>query len=226
MRNRVAVIAIAIVALVVLFAVIRPSNEEMPENIPSLIIDESKATEDAASGLQLATFGTGCFWCTEAVFQQLKGVTKVVSGYSGGTLKNPSYEDICTGSTGHAEVIQITYDPKIVTYPQLLEVFWRSHNPTTKNRQGRDVGTQYRSVIFYHNPRQKELAEQYRQLLDNAEVFPNPIVTEITPFSEFYPAEAMHQNFYAGNSQRSYCRNVITPKLDKLRKVFETINKE
>lgn len=166
------------------------------------------------------TFGAGCFWCTEAVFQQIRGVKKVVSGYMGGTTKNPTYEQICRGDTGHAEVIQITYDPATVSFDDLLEVFWQTHDPTTLNRQGADKGTQYRSAIFFHLPEQRATAEAYRKKLDDAKAFPKPIVTEITAASDFYPAEAYHQNYYAQNSNQPYCQAVIRPKMDKLKKVF------
>jgi peptide-methionine (S)-S-oxide reductase len=183
-------------------------------------MEEPTGEEERTDGLQVATFGSGCFWCTEAVFQQLKGVKSVASGYSGGRVPNPTYRQVCTGTTGHAEVIQVTYDPAAVTYPELLEVFWKTHDPTTLNRQGADTGTQYRSVIFYHNAEQKQAAEQYKKKLDAAEVFPNPIVTEITAFSKFYPAEDYHQNYYNDNPEQGYCRVIIGPKLDKLRAVF------
>jgi peptide-methionine (S)-S-oxide reductase len=195
----------------------------MPENFPVLDANEIAAengTQPPTNGPELATFGSGCFWCTEAVFQQLKGVTKVVSGYSGGTLKNPSYEQICTGTTGHAEVVQITFDPAVISYPELLEVFWRSHDPTTRNRQGNDVGPQYRSVIFTHSEQQRKLAERYRQKINDAHVFSSPVVTEIEPFTVFYPAEGYHQNYFADNGRQPYCSVVIRPKVEKLRAVF------
>ena len=157
---------------------------------------------------------------TEAVFQQMKGVEKVVSGYTGGAVKNPTYRQVCDGTTGHAEVIQITFDPKVVSYAALLEVFWRTHDPTTRNRQGNDVGTQYRSAIFTHNERQRELAEAYKAKIDAAGVFSKPVVTEIVPAVEFYPAEDYHQNYFAENGRQPYCRAVIVPKIDKLKKVF------
>jgi peptide-methionine (S)-S-oxide reductase len=172
------------------------------------------------AGTETATFGSGCFWCTEAVFQQLKGVESVVSGYSGGTVPNPTYEQVCGKKTGHAEVVQITYDPAVVSFPELLEVFWRSHDPTTKDRQGNDVGPQYRSVVFYHSDRQREWAEEYKRKIDAAGVFPAPVVTEIAPFSAFYPAEDYHQNYFADNPRQRYCQFVIRPKVDKLRAVF------
>jgi len=170
--------------------------------------------------LEQATFGGGCFWCTEAVYQELQGVYKVTSGYSGGRKENPTYEEICTGLTGHAEVIQIDFDPQQISFDELLEVFWKTHDPTTLNRQGADVGTQYRSVVFCHSDEQKQLAEQYKQKLNAAGAFSDPIVTEISPLDKFYAAEKKHQNFYALNSGQGYCRMVIAPKVDKVRKVF------
>ncbi|HAF30404.1 MAG TPA: peptide-methionine (S)-S-oxide reductase [Bacteroidales bacterium] len=171
--------------------------------------------------MEVATFGTGCFWCTEAIFQQLKGVESAVSGYSGGTVKNPTYKEVCTGNTGHAEVIQITYDAQIISFKDLLEVFWQTHDPTTLNRQGADVGTQYRSVIFYHSEPQKEMALDYKKKLNEANVYDNPIVTEITEFKEFYKAEDYHQEYYNNNKSQPYCNFVITPKVDKFKKVFK-----
>jgi len=171
-------------------------------------------------GSQLATFGSGCFWCTEAIFLDVKGVLKVQSGYSGGTVENPTYKQVCTGTTGHAEVVQITYDPSVITYDELLEIFWHTHDPTTLNRQGNDVGTQYRSVIFYHNEEQRKLAEHYKQRLNEENVYGKPVVTEIAPFKAFYVAEDYHQNYYALNSNAPYCTFVIQPKVEKFRKVF------
>ena len=171
--------------------------------------------------LEKATFGSGCFWCTEAVFQRLKGVNEVISGYSGGKIKNPTYREVCTGRTGHAEVVQVTYDPNIVSYEELLEVFWKTHDPTTLNRQGNDVGPQYRSVVFYHNNNQKELAEHYKKELEKSGIFRDPIVTEISPLENFYEAEAYHQEYYNTNPGQPYCSYVITPKLEKFEKVFK-----
>ena len=168
----------------------------------------------------LATFGSGCFWCSDALFRQVKGVRSVVAGYSGGTVPNPTYEQVCTGATGHAEVIQVTYDPAVVTYPELLHVFWRSHDPTTLNQQGNDHGPQYRSVVFAHTDRQRELAELYKRKIDAAGVYRDPVVTEIVPFVAFYPAEAYHQNYFETNPRKPYCRAIIGPKLDKLKQVF------
>lgn len=172
------------------------------------------------AGADTATFGTGCFWCTEAVFQSLKGVEKAVSGYSGGHVANPTYEEVCTGNTGHAECIQVIYDPKVISYKDLLEAFWKSHNPTTLNRQGADVGTQYRSVIFYHNAEQKKQAEAYKQLLNDEKAFEDPVVTEIAPMTTFYTAENYHQSYFLLNGQAPYCQFVIKPKLEKFRKIF------
>lgn len=173
------------------------------------------------SNTDTATFGNGCFWCTEAIFSELKGVLKVTSGYSGGTTKNPTYKEVCTGLTGHAECLQIVYDPTVISYEELLEVFWKTHDPTTLNRQGNDVGTQYRSVIFYHNEQQKALAEKYKKELNEARVFPNPVVTEIVPMKVFYPAENYHQEYYKLNGHEPYCQFVIRPKIEKFRKVFK-----
>jgi peptide-methionine (S)-S-oxide reductase len=197
-----------------------PRETHVDDNFPVLKPDEVKATPPAPGKTEIATFGTGCFWCTEAVFQQLKGVSKVVSGYSGGQVVNPTYRQVCTGLTGHAECIQVTFDPAVITFPELLEVFWRSHDPTTLNRQGNDAGPQYRSAIFFHSEQQKQLSELYKKKLDEAHVFRSPIVTEITPFSVFYPAEDYHQNYFNENGQQPYCRAIIRPKVEKIRAVF------
>lgn len=168
-----------------------------------------------------ATFGGGCFWCTEAQFQYLDGVTKVESGYAGGTVPNPSYEEVSTGTTGHAEVIQVTYDPSKISYEELLQAFWQSHDPTQLNRQGNDVGTQYRSVIFYHNEDQHKLAELYKEKLQQSGAYDKPVVTEIAPMTAFYKAEDYHQNYYNENGSQPYCHFVIQPKLEKFKKVFK-----
>src|ERR1700742_4372553 len=170
---------------------------------------------------ETATFGTGCFWCTEAVFQELKGVIKDTSGYMGGTVAHPTYEEVCTGTTGHAECLQIEYDPAVISYDELLEVFWESHDPTTLNRQGNDVGTQYRSAIFYHNAEQKEKAEHYKAELDKEHAYDKPIVTEITPASVFYAAEDYHQDYYNTHGSQPYCYLVIRPKVEKFEKAFK-----
>jgi|TARA_Y100000590_G_C15576018_1_gene960477 peptide-methionine (S)-S-oxide reductase len=172
--------------------------------------------EKSMKEMQKATFGAGCFWCVEAVFERLDGVVDVLPGYSGGHKKNPTYREICTGMTGHAEVAQITFDPTIVTFNDLLKMFWRSHDPTTRNRQGNDIGTQYRSAIFYHNNEQKTIAEESKNKADNSNVFLNPIVTEITKLDKFWPAEDYHNNYYVNNMDQPYCRVIIKPKLDKL----------
>lgn len=169
----------------------------------------------------LATFGGGCFWCVEAVFEKVNGVTDVVSGYAGGRRSNPSYEQVCTGFTGHAEVCQIKFDPSVVSFKELLEIFWKTHDPTTLNRQGPDKGTQYRSVVFYHSDEQKELAEKYKLELDRSGAFENRIVTEIKKAPKFYPAEEYHQDFYRRNPNQSYCAAIVRPKVDKFMKVFE-----
>jgi peptide-methionine (S)-S-oxide reductase len=199
-----------------IFAVIISScaqNKPVNLNIKTDMTDKKSDT---------ATFGAGCFWCVEAIFQQLIGVEDVVSGYSGGHIKNPTYKEVCTGTTGHAEVCQIKYDPAVISYEDLLEVFWSVHNPTTLNRQGGDIGTQYRSAIFYHNDTQKSLAEAYKARLDSENIWEDPVVTEIVPFEAFYTAEDYHQEYYFENTSQPYCSMVITPKVEKFRKVFKT----
>ena len=173
-------------------------------------------------GMDVATFAGGCFWCTEAVFLEIKGVEKVVSGYIGGKTKNPTYKDICTGETGHAEAIQITFNPNEVAYEDLLEVFFGTHDPTTLNRQGADVGTQYRSEIFYNSEAQKTKAENYIQLLEKEKLYDKKIVTKVSSATVFYPAEDYHQNYYNQNSSQGYCQMVIAPKLEKLRKYYKS----
>jgi peptide-methionine (S)-S-oxide reductase len=176
--------------------------------------------------LATATFGEGCFWCSEAVFQNLKGVKSVASGYSGGAVENPTYEDVCTGRTGHAEVIQVTYDPAVISFEDLLKVFWQTHDPTTLNRQGHDSGTQYRSAIFYHNDEQRQIAEKYKQQLEASKTFKDPIVTEITAFKKFYPAEKYHQDYFNLNPTQQYCQYVIRPKVEKFNKEFKAMLKD
>jgi len=179
-------------------------------------------TNISSSGqTETATFGGGCFWCTEAIFRSLKGVETVESGYSGGKLKNPTYNEVCTGETGHAEVIQIKFNPKVISFHELLEVFWETHDPTTLNRQGADSGTQYRSAIFYHSQEQKEIAEKYKAELNKENVYNKPVVTEITVFDQFYKAENYHQNYFANNRSQGYCQFVIVPKIEKFRKIFK-----
>ncbi|HVK11171.1 MAG TPA: peptide-methionine (S)-S-oxide reductase MsrA [Gemmataceae bacterium] len=210
-------VLIAVAVFAGALVAIYPQNEfHVPTEFPAPDAD----AEPADAGPQLATFGSGCFWCTEAVFQRVNGVQTVVSGYSGGHVVRPTYQQVCEETTGHAEVIHLTYDPAEVSYPELLEVFWRSHDPTTKDRQGDDRGPQYRSVIFYHSDRQRRLAEHYKRKIDEAHVYPAPVVTEITAFERFYRAEEYHQDYYAANANKGYCRSVIRPKLNKLKEVF------
>ena len=184
-------------------------------------MQENNTSQKQQNKLEVTTLGAGCFWCVEAVFQNLDGVESVVSGYAGGQIKNPSYREVTTGNTGHAEVAQIKYDPKKITFDELLEVFWQTHDPTTLNRQGADSGTQYRSAIFYHNEEQQLLAEKYKKKLDESGAFESPIVTEITALDKFYVAEDYHQNYYNLNSDQPYCSFVIVPKLEKLQRVFK-----
>jgi len=207
-----------------LFALASCANNENPnKTMTSLTNTASKATETTADGVKTdtATFGTGCFWCTEALFQQLEGVLKVTSGYSGGHVANPSYEEVCSKTTGHAEVIQVVYDPTKIRYDELLEVFWQTHDPTTLNQQGNDVGPQYRSVIFYHNDEQRKKAEHYKAELDKSGAFAKPIVTAIEPWKNFYAAENYHQDYYNNNGSQPYCYYVIRPKVEKFQKVFK-----
>ncbi|RVU26012.1 peptide-methionine (S)-S-oxide reductase [Sandaracinomonas limnophila] len=186
---------------------------------------KQKLKEDMSIGTDTITFGAGCFWCVEAVFQQVKGVTKVTSGYMGGKLKNPTYREVCSGLTGHAEVCQLVFDSKVVSVDKLLEIFWQTHDPTTLNRQGHDIGTQYRSAVFFHNEEQKAKATSWKKQLNDKKVFPNPIVTEITQASTFYPAEDYHQNYFQENGEEPYCQVVIKPKMDKFLKEFKSVLK-
>jgi peptide-methionine (S)-S-oxide reductase len=187
---------------------------------------EMAMADEAAPKLAKATFGGGCFWCTEAVYEQIKGVKSATSGYIGGSVPNPTYQDVCTGQTGHAEAVEIEYDPKVVPYEKLLEVFFATHDPTTLNRQGADIGTQYRSGVFYHDDEQKRIAEDVIKRLDAANVFSGKIVTEVTKASTFYPAEAYHQEYFANNPRQPYCQAVVAPKVAKVRKFFAELLKE
>lgn len=171
--------------------------------------------------LEKITLGAGCFWCVEAVFQKLKGVHEVVSGYSNGHTPNPTYKEVCTGQTGHAEVCQLSFDPEIISVEQILEVFWKTHDPTTLNRQGADSGTQYRSGVYYHTENQRDIAQKWKEKLNAEKAFPNPIVTEIVPVGTFYKAENYHQNYYNQNGYEPYCQIVIKPKMDKFEKIFK-----
>jgi peptide-methionine (S)-S-oxide reductase len=182
---------------------------------------QSETTIKITNTMDTATFGAGCFWCIEAQFQLLDGVQSVTSGFSGGTVKNPAYKEVCNGTTGHAEVAQIVYDPAKISYDELLAAFWQMHDPTQLNKQGNDVGTQYRSVIFYHNEKQKELAEKYKKELSASGAWDKPVVTEISPFTVFYKAEDYHQNYYNQNGDQPYCQYVIQPKVEKFKKVFK-----
>ena len=202
----------AFIYLIGLFAII-------PSELKSFTTQNTHM-EKKEAGSKIAVFAGGCFWCTEAIFNELKGVQKVVSGYSGGKVPNPTYEQVCTGQTGYAECTQITYNPEQVTFADLLEVFWMTHDPTTLNRQGADSGTQYRSAIFYTDEDQKREAIDYKAKLGKDKIWNDPIVTEITKFEKFYPAEKYHLEYYQSNPNQGYCRIVITPKIEKFKKIF------
>jgi len=171
--------------------------------------------------LEKATLGGGCFWCTEAIYKQLKGVVNVIPGYSGGHVKNPSYKEVCSGTTGHAEVVQVEFDPSVVSFAEILEVFFKTHDPITLNRQGADIGTQYRSAVFYHSEKQKRTAREVIRLLEEEKIYSGPIVTEITDFDAFYPAEDNHIDYFAENPNQPYCRMVVAPKVEKFEKIFK-----
>jgi peptide-methionine (S)-S-oxide reductase len=196
------------------------------KNVNHENINFDQEMKDENNSLDTATFGAGCFWCVEAVFERLNGVISVESGYSGGTIKNPAYREVTSGRTGHAEVARIFYDSSVISFDELLEVFWQTHDPTTLNRQGADVGTQYRSVVFYHNDDQREKAEYFKQKLNESGAFDRPIMTEISPLINYYPAEDYHQNYFNNNSEAPYCQYVIVPKIEKLQKVFKDKLKE
>jgi peptide-methionine (S)-S-oxide reductase len=183
-------------------------------------LDAQAIAQSKSTDMEIATLGGGCFWCTEAIFKELKGVVSVTSGYSGGEVINPSYREVCTGRTGHAEVTEIEFDPAVISYSELLEVFFATHDPTILNRQGADVGTQYRSVIFYHNQKQKEIAELVISQLNQENVFGKPVVTEVTAWKNFYAAENYHQDYFENNPAQSYCQFVIVPKMEKFREIF------
>jgi peptide-methionine (S)-S-oxide reductase len=199
------------------FCTIFACNSEKKYNAMTTSLINAKIGDETDT----ATFGTGCFWCTEAIFEELNGVLTVTSGYSGGTTRNPTYKEVCTGETGHAECVQVVYEPNKITYDDLLQVFFEVHDPTSLNRQGADIGTQYRSAIFYHNDEQKQKAEYYKKELDKSGAYAKPIVTEVTAFGKFYPAEDYHQEYYDNNKNTNpYCSVVIRPKLEKFQKVF------
>lgn len=178
------------------------------------------SSHQAPGAREVATLGGGCFWCLEAVYDEVKGVTDVVSGYAGGAMRNPTYEQVCGGRTGHAEVVQVTFDPAVINYREILEIFFTIHDPTTLNRQGNDVGTQYRSVIFYHSPEQQAVAQQVIQEFNKADLWGRPLVTEVTPAPAFYAAEEYHQEYFARNPYQGYCRVVIAPKVAKFRQKY------
>lgn len=207
-----------IVFITLFIAVLSGCNESTSQN---QLNEKGKIIQMDNKNLQTATFGSGCFWCSEAIFERVKGVVSVESGYSGGNVADPTYEQVCGGKTNHAEVVQIKFDPAIISFDELLEIFWKTHDPTTLNKQGADVGTQYRSVIFYHNDEQKKKAEEYKMELTQAGIWENPIVTEISPSKEFYSAEKYHQNYYEINPKQGYCSFVITPKIEKFEKIFK-----
>ncbi len=188
-------------------------SKKIPEN--QNLISITKTTN-----MDTATFGAGCFWCIEAQFSLLNGILTVKSGFEGGQIKNPSYKEVCSGTTGHAEVVEIIYDPSKISYDELLAAFWLTHDPTQLNRQGNDIGTQYRSVIFYHNHKQKELAEKYKKELNTSNAWELPVITEISPATTFYKAEDCHQNYYNENGKQPYCQFIIQPKVEKFKKVF------
>ncbi|CAN5180170.1 peptide-methionine (S)-S-oxide reductase MsrA [soil metagenome] len=210
--SKIIIAAVSFLMIVILSC----TNKESPSSSLRLMSTTSNEIQ-----LDTATFGTGCFWCTEAIFQQLEGVKQVISGYSGGHVENPTYEQVCDKNTGHAECLNIVYDPTQISFDELLEAFWESHDPTTLNRQGNDVGPQYRSVVFYHNEQQKIKSEEYKNKLNGSGAWDNPVVTTIEPFTKFYPAENYHQNYYKNNNAQPYCYYVIRPKLEKFRKVFK-----
>ncbi len=194
----------------------------MAHSIPAQVAPDDQKTVSGSqrANMEIATFAGGCFWCTEAVYQEIKGVESVIPGYTGGQLANPSYEQVCSGTTGHAEAVQIAFDPQQVSFDKLLEIHWQSHDPTTLNRQGADRGTQYRSAVFYHSDEQKRIAEEQKKKLDQSGIFSDPIVTEITPASKFYPAEKYHMNYFRSNPNQGYCAMIIRPKVEKIKKLF------
>lgn len=209
------------VPLIVLLLIGYMSNAQIVKNkVKKMNQENVKVENKAVPTNSVATLAAGCFWCVEAVFQKLKGVENVESGYMGGTLKDPSYKDVCTGQTGHAEVCQITYNPNIISFEELLEVFWKTHDPTTLNRQGGDIGTQYRSAVFYHNATQKQIAESIKNDLSQSGAFDAPIVTTFEPLSVFYKAENYHQDYFNLNGTNPYCQMVVKPKVEKFKKVF------
>lgn len=214
------ILASAIISLGTLFSCAQKSSTSANKSMDNTNMEVKN--QQAIPGTAIATLANGCFWCTEAIFEQLDGVISATSGYTGGQTEKPTYKEVCSGETGHAEALQIVYDTSKITFDELLEVFWETHDPTTLNRQGADVGTQYRSGVFYHNAEQKEKAEKYKAELNKSGAFSKPIVTEIAPFTKFYPAEDYHQQYFELNGNSNpYCTIVIQPKLEKFRKVFK-----
>lgn len=221
-------VSLLLIGILVAWGVARQANRSTDSQVgpfPEFQETESKQAQNSdkqqgSKKVEVATFGAGCFWCVEAVFQRLEGVSKVEPGYCNGDTANPTYKQVCTGLTGHAEVCRIEYDPAKISFVELLEVFWKTHDPTTLNRQGADRGTQYRSGIYYHSEKQKELAEKYKKKLDESGAFNAPIVTEIVKAEKFYVAEDYHKNYFNENSNEGYCRMVIIPKLEKFKKAF------
>lgn len=214
-------IAVTFVSAIFFISACGQNNQTAVKNMETKSEGNKPAT-GAGTNIDTATLGAGCFWCVEAVFQRLEGVLTVESGYSGGSVKNPAYREVCNGTTGHAEVARITYDKSKLSFDELLEVFWKTHDPTTLNYQGNDHGTQYRSVIFYHNEEQKKIAEKYKAEINASGAYPNPIVTEISPAKEFYKAEDYHQNYFNQNGEEGYCKYVIQPKVEKFEKIFKS----
>lgn len=214
-------IAIALLAVIFAGCGSAPARRTATANISQTTDTKPDMPNQHDPKLEVATLGAGCFWCVEAVFQRLQGVHHVESGYMGGHKENPTYREVCNGNTGHAEVLQVHFDPQVISYQDILYFFWRTHDPTTLNRQGNDVGTQYRSAIFYHSPEQKTIAEASKAEAGQSGLWPRPIVTEITPAAKFYPAEDYHQNYYNQNGDQPYCRAVINPKVDKLSKTWK-----
>jgi peptide-methionine (S)-S-oxide reductase len=211
---------VCLISLGFLISLIACGQERSQLNTKRMSAELPKTDVKVPEGYDVATLGSGCFWCIEAIYQDLKGVKDVRSGYSGGHVENPGYQKVTTGTTGHAEVIQLFFDPEVISYQEILEIFWSTHDPTTLNRQGNDVGPMYRSAVFYHSDKQKEQANHFKEKLNEENVFGKPVVTEITPFSNFYVAEDYHQNYYKLNAGQPYCQFVIKPKLDKFKKVF------
>ncbi len=217
-KNKILTVAVLLAAVFFIEACAQENNKTNNFNQAKKTKEMSMQSNNAE--IDTATLGAGCFWCVEAVFQRLEGVLSVESGYSGGSIKNPSYKEVCKGTTGHAEVCRIVFDKHKISFDELLEVFWKTHDPTTLNRQGNDIGTQYRSVIFYHNQEQKNLAEKYKKEINESGAYPNPVITEISPLINYYKAEDYHQNYYNQNGNEGYCRYVIQPKVEKFEKIF------